>query len=251
MTKAISFSVRSGGHDFFGRSMISGGILIDMRAMDSVFVEPDLNSARVGRGGVMAGALRKTLDSYGLFTPTGQVKSVGYVSCGGGYGFYVGTYGFGVDLGAKVILAGGYVVDTDQDPELLWALRGAGAGTFGVITELRVKVYPVPDLYAGFLAFYLAEAATLLGGIEKILNDDFPDEFSGDAIASHPKMTPIPVSEPCFVFLWCWTVTKENFAPAKRFLDRMVQVGTVLGNTVTRSKPTSNSPTSRTISRMI
>ncbi|KAJ6039556.1 uncharacterized protein N7446_005131 [Penicillium canescens] len=218
MTKAISFSVRSGGHDFFGRSMISG-------------------AHEWAGGGVMAGALRKTLDSYGLFTPTGQVKSVGYVSCGGGYGFYVGTYGFGVDLGAKVILAGGYVVDTDQDPELLWALRGAGAGTFGVITELRVKVYPVPDLYAGFLAFYLAEAATLLGGIEKILNDDFPDEFSGDAIASHPKMTPIPVSEPCFVFLWCWTVTKENFAPAKRFLDRMVQVGTVLGNTVTRTTP--------------
>jgi FAD/FMN-containing dehydrogenase len=117
MTKAISFSVRSGGHDFFGRSMISGGILIDMRAMDSVFVEPDLNSARVG--GVMAGALQETLDSYGVFTPTGQV--VGYVSCGGGYGFYFGTYGFGVDqiLGTKVILAGGHVVDTDQDPELL------------------------------------------------------------------------------------------------------------------------------------
>jgi hypothetical protein len=45
----------------------------------------------------------------------------------------------------------------------------------------------VPDLYAGFLAFPLAEAATLLGGIGKILNDDFPDEFSGDAIASHPR----------------------------------------------------------------
>jgi FAD/FMN-containing dehydrogenase len=62
-------------------------------------------------------------------------------------------------------LAGGEVVDTSEDRELLWALRGAGAGTFGIITELRVKVYPVPKLYAGFLASPLAEAAPIMGRI--------------------------------------------------------------------------------------
>jgi FAD/FMN-containing dehydrogenase len=168
-TKTIPFSVRSGGHDFFGRSLISEGILIDMRAMDSIVIEPDRASARVG-GGVIAGTLQEVLDSYGLFTPTGQSKPIGYVSwaCGGGYGFYVGSYGFGVDqiLGARVVLAGGQVVDTEQDPALLWALRGAGAGTFGVVAELRVKVYPVPKLYAGFLAFPLADAATVLGRVD-------------------------------------------------------------------------------------
>jgi FAD/FMN-containing dehydrogenase len=238
-TKTIPFSVRSGGHDFFGRSLISEGILIDMRAMDSIVIEPDRASARVG-GGVIAGRLQEMLDSYGLFTPTGQAKSVGYVSwaCGGGYSFYVGSYGFGVDqiLGARVVLAGGQVVDTDQDPALLWALRGAGVGTFGVVAELRVKVYPVPKLYAGFLAFPLADAATVLGRVEKILEEDFLDEFSGDAIAARPEMTPMPVSEPCFVFFWCWTGTDGNLAPAERSLDRMVQVGTVLGNTATESK---------------
>lgn len=236
---AIPFSVRSGGHDFFGRSLIHEGILIDMRAMDSIMVEPDRASARVG-GGVIAGALQEKLDSYGLFTPTGQAKTVGYVSwaCGGGYGFYVGTYGFGVDqiLGARVVLAGGCVVDTDEDPELLWALRGAGAGTFGIVTELRVKVYPVPKLYAGFLAFPLAEAATVMDRMEKILDEYFPDEFSGDAIATHPQMTPILVSEPCFVLFWCWTAADGDLAPAKGFLDQIMQVGRVLGNTVTESK---------------
>lgn len=115
--ESIPFAVRSGGHDFFGRSLVHEGILIDMRAMDSVIVEPDRASVRVG-GGVIAGPLQETLNSHGLFTPTGQAKSVGYVSwaCGGGYGFYVGTYGFGVDqiLAARVVLAGGDVVDTDE-----------------------------------------------------------------------------------------------------------------------------------------
>ncbi|KAJ6086684.1 hypothetical protein N7467_005598 [Penicillium canescens] len=239
-TKAIPFSVRSGGHDFYGRSLVVGGILIDMRAMDTIVLDPNRDSARVG-GGVIAGALQETLNSYGLFTPTGQAKSVGYVSwaCGGGYGFYVGTYGFGVDqiLGARVVLAGGHIVDTDQEPELLWALRGAGAGTFGVVTELRVKVYTVPRLYAGFLAFPLADAATVLGRVEKLLNENFPDEFSGDAIAAHPGMTPIPVSEPSFIFFWCWTASDGDLAQAKGFLGRMVQFGTILGNTVTETTP--------------
>ncbi|OJJ40165.1 hypothetical protein ASPWEDRAFT_55660 [Aspergillus wentii DTO 134E9] len=161
------------------------GILIDMRDIDSVRVEPDRASARVG-GGVIAGHLQETLDSHGLFTPTGQAKSVGYVSwaCGGG------------SLGLGWCWPGGRVVDTNEDPELLWALRGAGAGTCGIVTELRVRVYPVPKLYAGFLAFPLAEAATVMDRIGKLLEDGFPDEFSGDAIAVNPEMAPTPVAEP-------------------------------------------------------
>ncbi|KAL4919651.1 hypothetical protein BDW62DRAFT_216797 [Aspergillus aurantiobrunneus] len=239
-TEAIPFAVRSGGHDFFGRSLAHEGILIDMRTMDSVTVESDRASARVG-GGVIAGKLQETLGEHGLFTPTGQAKSVGYVSwaCGGGYGFYVGTYGFGVDqiLGARVVVAGGHVVDTDDDPELLWALRGAGAGTFGIITELRVKVYAVPKLYAGFLAFPLAQAGSVMGGIQRLLEDDFPDEFSGDAIAVRPDMAPMPVSEPSFVLFWCWTSVSGDLAPARNFLAQMMHAGSVLGNTVTETTP--------------
>src|SRR3569623_640816 len=66
----IPFAVRSGGHDFFGRSLVHNSVLIDKRDMDNVSVGPDRASARVG-GGVIAGHLQKTLNSYGLFTPTG------------------------------------------------------------------------------------------------------------------------------------------------------------------------------------
>jgi FAD/FMN-containing dehydrogenase len=236
-------TIRSGGHDFFGRSLVVRGIVIDMRAIDSITITPDRTSVRVG-GGVIAGALQEALAAQQLFTPTGQSKSVGYVSwaCGGGYGFYVGTYGFGVDqvLGARVVVASGTVIDTDEDSELLWALRGAGAGSFGVVVELRVKVYTTPKLYAGYLAFPLSNAATVLESFKSLVVDDFPDEFSGDAIVAHPDMLPVAVSEPCLTFFWCWTAVDGDLASAKAFLQKMTGLGTVLANTVEESKFTLN-----------
>ncbi|KAE8152375.1 hypothetical protein BDV25DRAFT_137948 [Aspergillus avenaceus] len=137
-----------------------------------------------------------------------------------------------------MVLAGGCVADTNADSELLWALHGAGAGTLGIVTELRGKVYPVPNLYGGFLAFPLAEAATVIDTIEKPLDDDFPDEFSGDAIVVNPDMAPTPGAEPCFVLFWCWTLVNDDLAPAKRLLEQAMQAGRVLGNTVTGTTPT-------------
>ncbi|PIG83280.1 oxidoreductase [Aspergillus arachidicola] len=233
--RRIPLAIRSGGHDFFGRSLVAGGIVIDMRAMDSIIISPDRTSARVG-GGVIAGTLQQFLAAHQLFTPTGQSKTVGYVSwaCGGGYGFYVGTYGFGVDqiLGARVVVASGAIIDTDDDQELLWALRGAGAGNFGVIVELRVKVYPAPKLYAGYLAFPLSEVATVFEGFGRLVADGLPDEFSGDGIVAHPDMLQGVVSEPCFTFFWCWTAVDGDLELARIFLRRMMDLGTVLANTV-------------------
>ncbi|KAE8136608.1 hypothetical protein BDV38DRAFT_271951 [Aspergillus pseudotamarii] len=169
---ASPLAIRSGGHDFFGRSVVTDGIVINMLAMDSITISPGRTSARVD-GGVIAGALQQFLSAHQLFTPTAQLKTVGYMSWafGGGYRFYIGTYGFGVDqiLGARVVVASGEIIDTDDDQELLWALRRAGAGNFGVIVELRVKVCPAPKLYAGYLAFPLSEAATVFEGLGPVL----------------------------------------------------------------------------------
>ncbi|KAE8423348.1 hypothetical protein BDV36DRAFT_307743 [Aspergillus pseudocaelatus] len=233
--KRTPLTIRSGGHDFFGRSVVADGIVIDMRAMDSITISPDRTSAHVG-GGVIAGALQQFLSAHQLFTPTGQSKTVGYVSwaCGGGYGFYVGTYGFGVDqiVGARMVVTGGEIIDTDDDQELLWALRGAGAGNFGVIVELRVKVYPAPTLYAGYLAFPLSDVVSVFEDFERIAAGGLPDEFSGDGIVAHPDMLQGIVSEPSFTFFWCWTAVDGDLEPAKIFLRKMIGLGRVLANTV-------------------
>ncbi|KAJ5985827.1 hypothetical protein N7522_013023 [Penicillium canescens] len=240
--RGIPLTVRSGGHDFFGRSCIQDGIVIDMRGFNFITVSPDRTSVRVG-GGVLAGTLQDVLHSHCLFTPTGQSKSVGYISwaCGGGYGFYVGKYGFGVDqiLGARVIVASGTIVDTDDDPELLWALRGAGAGSFGVVVELRVKVYPEPQILAGYLAYPLSEATAVLNSLELASEGEQPDAFSGDMIVVHPGMLEIPLFQPALVFLWCWTAEDGDMTAANLFLEKTTKFGTILVNTVKKTDPAS------------
>ncbi|KAJ0129904.1 hypothetical protein HZ326_26994 [Fusarium oxysporum f. sp. albedinis] len=237
----IPLAVRSGGHDFYGRSLVDNGVVVDMRSLSSVNVADDQKSASVG-GGVIAGDLQQALAKHGLFTPTGQAKTVGYVSwaCGGGYGFYVGTYGFGVDqiLGARVVLADGRIRDTDHDKELLWALRGAGAGTFGIIVELRVKVYPTPKIYAGFLAFPISEASAVLEQFQQMNADgDIPDAFSGDAIVANPEMLQLTVkAEPAYIFYWCWTAVQGDLSEARAYLRKMESFGTILINTIQESK---------------
>lgn len=139
----IPFSVRSGGHDVHGRSVVHNALCIDMRDINFVEVAPDRKTAVIG-GGVLFEKLSKTLHSHGLATPSGSVPDVGYVgwSTLGGYNCLSTNFGLGVDqiVEAEVANHKGELVNADE--EMLQGIRGAG-GNFGVITSLRIKVYEV------------------------------------------------------------------------------------------------------------
>jgi len=55
-------------------------------------------------------------------------------------------YGLGSDqvLSVDIVLPSGRFVTVDEknDPDLFWAIRGGGGGTFGIVTGMTVKVYP-------------------------------------------------------------------------------------------------------------
>jgi FAD/FMN-containing dehydrogenase len=134
-------------------------------------------------------------------------------------------------------------VDTDDDKDILWSLRGAGAGTLAVVVELRIKVYPTPKLFAGFLGFPITEAATVFERFKQIVSEEgIPDEFSGDAIIARPEMLKLAGSQPCFIFYWCWAAVGGDVTPARVYLERMKSLGTVLINTVQQSKPLADFP---------
>lgn len=82
---------------------------------------------------------------------------VGGLTLGGGYGVLSGKHGLTIDnwAGATIVLATGEIVKTgihDEDPDLFWALRGAGQN-FGVITEFTLKLHPQSDLYMGTMIY--------------------------------------------------------------------------------------------------
>ncbi len=139
----IDITVRTGGHDLWGRCFAQDALAIDMRDIAFVYIAEDRCSAKIG-GGVLTGDLATTLAQHKLATSMGSVSSVGYVGWAthGGYGPFIANYGLGVDqiLGAKLVNHGGKIVEAD--PDMLRAIRGGG-GMLGVIVELTIKVYPL------------------------------------------------------------------------------------------------------------
>jgi FAD/FMN-containing dehydrogenase len=77
-------------------------------------------------------------------------------------GWLARRHGLAADsvLRARVVTADGAVVTADagHHPELFWALRGGG-GSFGVVTALEFRLYPVSQVYAGAVSFGRDRAA--------------------------------------------------------------------------------------------
>jgi FAD/FMN-containing dehydrogenase len=138
---------RGGGHCFAGRSSTEG-IVLDLSGLDSVSVAPD-GTATIGAGARLERVYR-ALHDHGRTLPAGCGPTVGIagLTLGGGIGLLGREHGLTCDrlAGARVVLADGSVVDCDagHEPDLFWALRGAGGGQFGVVTSLRFDTVPEP-----------------------------------------------------------------------------------------------------------
>ena len=162
----IKFSIRAMGHDLEGRSIVQDALTIDLRGLKSVVVSADRQSATV-QGGVSHGELATSLWKEGLATPYGVIPDVGYVGWAfiGGYGPFMAHFGLGVDqiIGATVVDANGDIIQADAP--LLKGIRGGG-GSFGVVLDLTVKVYPlesvsVQSLFFFFFFFFLGKLNVL------------------------------------------------------------------------------------------
>jgi FAD/FMN-containing dehydrogenase len=172
VAETISFAVRhglecatrSGGHCFAGRS-VGRGLIIDVTPMGSVSVSGDV--AVVGAGARL-GVVYESLQQQGLAIPAGTCPTVGVagLTLGGGLGILGRSYGVTSDrlLAARIVLADGRVLDCDQHhhQDLFWALRGAGAGNFGVVTSLVFGAVPAPQVTNFHLTWPPARAAALI-----------------------------------------------------------------------------------------
>jgi FAD binding domain/Berberine and berberine like len=142
----IEVAVRSGGHDFAGRS--SGpGIVLDLTPMHSLEVSDGL--ATVGPG-FRLGDLYAALARHEVTIPggCGATVGIGGQALGGGLGLLGRSRGLTSDqlVEAEVVLADGRVVKCDEQrhEDLFWALRGAGAQGLGVVTRLTLRTVAEP-----------------------------------------------------------------------------------------------------------
>jgi FAD/FMN-containing dehydrogenase len=123
--------------------------------------------ATVGAGARL-GRVYESLEEHGLALPAGTCPLVGVagLTLGGGLGILGRKHGLTSDrlIGVQIVLADGRVVHCDDNHErdLFWALRGAGAGNFGVVTSLVFRAVPTPDTTNFHLAWPFRNAAAVL-----------------------------------------------------------------------------------------
>ncbi|PTB66231.1 FAD-binding domain-containing protein [Trichoderma citrinoviride] len=239
----LTLAIRNSGADQGGRSRAYGpkDVSLDVRSMTKMVLSADRSSLTVD-GGVAGGNVAKFLDSFGLATPTAFSPAVGYVgwACGGGYSSLNGIMGLGVDniLSGRVVLADGRVMDTDDadcDPDLLWALRGGGAGIVGVVSSLRIRCHRRPDVLAGVVLFPLEETPQIAKQLNELYAWKKPPKFAGDAAVFKRA----GMDAACFSFLFHWSLEEDrsDLDEAKDYVERIAKMGTVLVNTVRETTP--------------
>jgi FAD/FMN-containing dehydrogenase len=157
-------AMRSGGHSFAGHSS-TPGVLIDVGPLHSISVAGDV--ATVGAGARL-GEVYEALREHDLAIPAGTCPDVGVagLTLGGGLGILGRAYGVTSDslVGVEIVLADGRIVtcDSHHQEDLFWALRGAGAGNFGVVTSLTFRTVPAPNATNVHLAWPFSRAPDVI-----------------------------------------------------------------------------------------
>jgi FAD/FMN-containing dehydrogenase len=158
----VSFAIRSGGHSYEGFSQ-SADLVIDVRGMAAVQPSADKKSVMIGSGASL-GAVYAALEPSRRAIPAGTCFPVGVAghSLGGGFGLLGRPFGLACDsvLSMEVVDASGNILNVSalENPDLFWALRGGGNGSFGVVTKFNFRTSAV-NLVAKFAITWIKPVA--------------------------------------------------------------------------------------------
>ncbi|MGW0876926.1 FAD-binding oxidoreductase [Streptomyces sp. NPDC002740] len=181
----LPVAVRGGGHSVAGMALGDGALVVDLRHMRAVTVDPAAEAVRVAGGATMSD-LDRACQPHGLATTGGRASTtgVGGFVLGGGTGWLDRRYGLAVDnlLGVELVTAEGHRVhaNADENPDLFWALHGGG-GNFGIATSLTLKLHELPEFSIALLLYLPEFGAEVTRTFRDVITAG-PDEAGGAVI---------------------------------------------------------------------
>ncbi|PSS14859.1 hypothetical protein M430DRAFT_105128 [Amorphotheca resinae ATCC 22711] len=186
----IRLSIKNSGHDYLGRSSLKNSLALWMRKLDGMsrnrsFVpEGCSNFAATDTittaAGVNSDEVYKFAEDQGITFIGGYASTIGVSGGwvqGGGHSVLSPVYGLGVDrvVQYKVVTADGVlrVANECTNPDLFWALRGGGGGTFGVVMEATHRVEPAITLAVASIEYNQTQT-NVYEWFEIIVNNALP-----------------------------------------------------------------------------
>jgi FAD/FMN-containing dehydrogenase len=223
-SEGLSLAVRGGGHSIPGFSTVDGGLVIDLAPMNAVRVDPNRQRI-VAQGGCVWADVDAEAQAFGLAVTGGLVSTTGVAgfTLGGGIGWLVRRCGLASDnlVGADIVTADGQYLHAseDENPELLWALRGGG-GNFGVVTSFEFQAHEVgPTVFAGLVFYPGDDAARVLRGFGEAAAHA-PDDLSlAVNLTTAPPLPFLPEEvhgKPIVAVLGMWSGQTEDGDEATR-----------------------------------
>ncbi|WP_329481421.1 FAD-binding oxidoreductase [Kribbella sp. NBC_01484] len=184
--QGLEVAVRGGGHGVAGTAVTEGGLVVDLRRMNSVQVDPFARIARVG-GGATWGDVDRAGQKYLLATTGGRASTTGVagLTLGGGSGWLERKFGLACDalISVELVTADGrlLIADETKNAELFWALHGGG-GNFGVATSLTFHLKQLPTTTLALLMWPASMGPDVLRAYRDLIEQGAPDELGGGVI---------------------------------------------------------------------
>jgi FAD/FMN-containing dehydrogenase len=146
-TNQLSFAVRCGGHSYEGFSQ-SVDVVIDVRGLNTINVDKTAGLVTAGSG-VSLFQIYQALAAQGLALQAGSCPTVGVSGhlMGGGHGLLARSHGLTCDSLQQINVvdsqARALQANAGSEPDLYWACRGGGGGSFGIATQFMISAFPL------------------------------------------------------------------------------------------------------------
>jgi FAD/FMN-containing dehydrogenase len=195
-SRGLRIAAQGTGHGAPAMGSLAHTVLVKTWAMRGIEIDPDARRARV-EAGVLWAELSEAASKHGLAGLAGSSPDVGVVgyTLGGGLSWLGRRHGLAANSVTAVELVdaeGEHLrVDSENEPDLFWALRGGG-GAFGLVTALEFELYPIPDVYAGVLFFPAERGPEVLRAWRRWI-EDVPDGLTSvGRLLNFPPLPELP-----------------------------------------------------------
>ena len=192
--RGLRVAAQGTGHNAGPLGSLADTMLLRTDRMRGIQIDPVARTARAEAGAVWLDAVHAAA-RHGLAALAGSSPDVGVAgyTLGGGLSFLGRKYGLAASSvqAIEVVTADGRLVraDHDHEPDLFWALRGGG-GSFGVVTALEFRLFPLSQAYAGVLWYPIERGQEVLHAWAELTRGELPDELT--TVGRFLRLPPLP-----------------------------------------------------------